>query len=372
MLRPHSQSPAVRSPGGSRGAAPALRYRTGVEIELLAPAGSDRLALASEIARRCGGQVNRAFHTDSEPSSVPGMGVFLHVTPAFEVHDAAGRPVCSLVDDITITADLDHGAAAPPGWYRLLTDDHRLLGLLTRHSDPAAPLETVLQPVAELFGVPVEVVGGAARVRDRHGLTVALAAPLPGQRERPCEIVTPPLTEGHEHALEALLAPAPELGFTVPREAAVHLHLDAAPFRSVEPFRNLVRLFGRWRPALRAALGTNPACRRLQPLPQALLDLVEQPWSGARDWRTLQAAAGTTGLTKFYDINLTQLLTEQPLRDTIEVRILPGALHARQITTRAALVEALLDRCLDQRPLPGPTTDRPTAMLQQLHALAGA
>ena len=365
------QSLAGGSPGGSRAAATALRYRTGVEIELLAPAGSDRRSLAGEIARRCGGQVTQTFHTDSEPSLVPGMGLFLHLTPAFEVHDAAGRPVCSLVDDITITADLDHAAAAPAGWYRLLTDDHRLLGLLARHSDPAAPLETVLQPVAELFGVPVEVVGGAVRVSDPHGLTVALAAPLPGQRERPCEIVTPPLTEDHEHALEALLAPARDLGFTVPREAAVHLHLDGAPFRSVEPFRNLVRLFGRWRPALRAALGTNPACQRLQPLPEALLDLVEQSWPDARGWRTLQAAAATTGLTKFYDINLTQLLTEQPFRDTIEVRILPGALHARQITTSAALLEALLDRCLDQQPFPEPTTDRPTAMLQELHSLAG-
>ena len=57
----------------------------------------------------------------------------------------------------------------------------------------------------------------------------------------------------------------------------MHLHVDGAPFRRPEAFANLVRLFGHWREELWAALGTNPACRRLAPLPDALLDLVEQP-----------------------------------------------------------------------------------------------
>lgn len=154
--------------------APVLRYRTGVEIELLAPPRGDRLALAAEIARRCGGRVERSFHNDSEPSLVPGIGLFLHLTPSFEVRDAA-----------------------------------------------------------------------------------------------------------------------------------------------------------------------------------------------------LQAAAAATGLTKYYDVNLTQLLTEQPFRDTVEVRILPGAVHGSGIVARAALVEALLDRCLDQRPLPAPRAHRTPGMVQELYAVAG-
>ena len=82
-----------------------LTLRTGFEVELLAPAGADRSALAAEIAARCGGQVRRSFHTDSEPAAVPGVGLFRHLSPAFDVVDGHGRPVTRLVDDITIEAE---------------------------------------------------------------------------------------------------------------------------------------------------------------------------------------------------------------------------------------------------------------------------
>ncbi|KRD43712.1 hypothetical protein ASE38_05720 [Cellulomonas sp. Root930] len=324
-----------------------LSLRTGFEIELLAPVGSDRQVLADDLAARCGGRVRRSFHADSEPSTVPGVGVFRHLSPAFDVLDADGRPVARLVDDITIEADLPPvpGISGHRGWYRVLCDDARLLRLIERHADPDAPLRTVLDPVAELFGVRAEVVGSAMRVDDVRGATVAVAMPLLAGRERPCEIITPPLATDHARALERLLGPARELGFTVPQEAAVHLHLDGAPFRRPETFANLVRLFGHRREALWAALDTNPACRRLAPLPDALLDLVEQPGFTV-------ASARPTGLTKYADVNLTQLVTDRPLRDTVEVRILPGAIDGSAIVRRAALVEALLARCLDPRPLP--------------------
>jgi len=322
-----------------------LALRTGFEIELLAPAGSDRRVLADELAARTGGTVRRSFHTDSEPSVVPGVGVFRHLSPAFDVLDAHGRPVARLVDDITIEADLPAGAPGRRGWYRVLCDDARLLRLIERHADPDAPLASVLDPVAELFGVHVELVGRSARVDDVRGATVAVAMPLPPGRERPCEIITPPVEADHEAVLERLLAPARELGFTVPQEAAVHLHVDGAPFRRPEAFANVVRLFGHWREQLWSALGTNPACRRLAPLPEELVALVEV---------SDDAAARATGLTKYADVNLTQLVTVRPLRDTLEVRILPGAIDAASIVRRAALVESLLARCLDPEPLPRP------------------
>ncbi|WP_315099182.1 amidoligase family protein [uncultured Cellulomonas sp.] len=329
-----------------------LRLRTGFEIELLAPVGSDRQVLADELAARCGGRVLRSFHTDSEPSTVPGVGVFRRLSPAFDVLDADGRPVARLVDDITLEADLAADAPVPGlsghrGWYRVLCDDARLLRLVERHADPDAPRDRVLDPVAALFGVDAEVIGTAVRVDDHRGATVAVAMPLPPGRERPCEIITPPLDRDHGRALERLLAPARELGFTVPQEAAVHLHVDGAPFRRPEVLANVVRLFGHWREALWAGLETNPACRRLAPLPSALLDLVERP-----GWTT--AAARATGVTKYADVNLTQLLTDRPVRDTLEVRILPGDVDGSAIVRRAALVEALLARCLEPRPLPLP------------------
>lgn len=352
-----------------------LAHRTGFEVELLAPPGLDREVLASELAGRCGGRVRRVFHTDSEPSKVPGMGAFWTLTPGFEVLDAAGSPVAALVDDVTISSDL-HGSGrrspARQAWYRVLCDEPRLLRLIAEHSDPEAPLASVLDPVAALFGVRTETFPAAVRVRDRAGATIALAAPLPAGRERPCEVVTPPIADGHLAALERLLGPARELGFTVPVEAAVHLHLDGAPFRQVDAFTALVRLFGHWRSPLWRMLGTNPACRRLAPLPSSLLDIVDRPWSevdGVSGWARLQAAARTTGLTKFFDVNLAQLLTDDPVRDTVEVRILPGSLDGHDVLARAALVEALLDRCRSGGPVPRPTTADPRAAAAQLQDL---
>ncbi|GMA86270.1 hypothetical protein GCM10025868_15200 [Angustibacter aerolatus] len=104
-----------------------------------------------------------------------------------------------------------------------------------------------------LFGTTVERFGPFGRVGDETGSTVALAAPLPPGRERPCEIVTPPIERDHLAVLESLLAPARALGFTVPVEAAVHLHVDGGPFRQVHAFTNLVRLFAWWRPQAAAA-----------------------------------------------------------------------------------------------------------------------
>lgn len=355
-----------------------LSLRTGFEIELLAPAGSDRQELATVLAERHGGTVRRSFHADSEPSVVPGVGVFRHLSPAFDVVDAAGTPVARLVDDITIEADLAPapGVRARPGhrgWYRLLSDDARLLRLVAQHADPAAPLATVLDPVAALFGVRADVFPAAARVNDPTGATIAVALPLPAGRERPCEVVTPPLATGHADALERLLAPARDLGFTVPREAAVHLHVDGAPFRRPAAFANLVRLFAHWRAPLWSALGTNPACRRLAPLPEALADLVERPWADDdAGWAGLRAEARAVGLTKYADVNLTQLVAERPLRDTVEVRILPGEVDGHAVVRRAALVERLLRRCLDPTPLPRPDAAAardPRAALDDLAAV---
>jgi hypothetical protein len=335
-----------------------LRRRIGFELELLAPRGASRLTLAEELAGRCAGRVRSVWHQDSEPSLVPGLGRFLTLTRGFEVRRGTGEPLCTLVDDVTLVTDLDPRAAPAAGWYRLLTDDPRLLRLLADRSDPAAAPEHALDGVAALWGEAVQRHGQVLRLDDRAGSTVALAAPHGGERERACEVVTPPLSTGHGAALEELLSAAGALGFTVPAEAAVHLHLDAAPFRSAPALANLVRLFGHWRPQLHALLGTNPACRRLGPLPVELLAATD----GTPTFEQLRHAAGLGGLTKFVDLNLTQLFSPRPVRDTVEVRILPGTIDTADVLRRAALVERLLDRCLDPQPVPHHPADAVAAM----------
>jgi Putative amidoligase enzyme len=326
---------------------PTLRRRIGFEIELMAPPGRSRRSLAYDLAGRHGGRISPVWHQDSEPSLVPGLGRFLHLTQGFAVTRADGSPMCTLVDDITLLDGLEPRTAPPPGWYRVLSDDPRLLSLLDRQCDPGAPLSDVLDPVAALWGTTTERIGDVIRLDDPSGATVALAAPQGGERERPCEIVTPPLAAGHRAALAELLEPARDLGFTVPHEAAVHLHFDGAPFRAPQALANVVRLFAHWREPLRRLLRTNPACRRLAPLPDELVAAADDP-----TYEGLRKAADASELTKYFDVNLTQLFARRPIRDTLEIRILPGALDADEIIHRAALVELLLDRCLTPEPFP--------------------
>jgi hypothetical protein len=271
------------------------------------------------------------------------------------------------VDDVTLIAGLDRKAAAPPGWFRILSDDPRLLSLLAAHSDPGGTLETVLDATARLWGTTAQRLGDVYRLDDASHATIALAAPQGGERERPCEIVTPPLTGDHGAALEQLLGPARELGFTVPMEAAVHMHLDGAPFREPRALANVVRLFAYWREPLRALLATNPACRRLAPLPEPLVAAV----GGTPDLDDLRKAAAEGELSKFFDVNLTQLLTDTPIRDTIEIRVLPGAIRTEDILNRAGLIELLLDRCLDPEPFPRAPAG-PGAALEELLQVAAA
>jgi Putative amidoligase enzyme len=344
-----------------------LHRRTGFEVELMAPPGLSRRTLALDLADRFGGRVRPVWHHDSEPSLVPGLGRFLHLTQGFEVLRGDGTPLCSLVDDVTLIDGLDPRATPPPGWFRILSDDPRLLSLLAAHSDPGGDLPAALDATARLWGSTVQRYGDVYRLDDPEGATIALAAPQGGERERPCEIVTPPLTGDHRAALDELLGPARELGYTVPLEAAVHLHLDGAPFRQPHALANVVRLFASWREPLRTLLQTNPACRRLAPLPDPLVAAV----AGHPSYDELRTAAADGGLTKFFDVNLTQLLTDTPIRDTIEIRILPGAIDADDIVNRAGLVELLLDRCLDPEPFPAAPADPDEALGELMDVAAG-
>lgn len=339
--------------------------RIGFEVELLAPRGRSRADLARAVAGAVGGAVVPAFHRDSEPSAVPGMGVFRHLTPRFDVVDAERRGVCSIVDDVTVVEGLDPRAAALPGWYRLLTDDARLLALLDRTCDPSAPLDHVLDPVAALFGTSVQRLGESVRkVCDQDGRSVAMATLLVGERHRPAEIITPPVALDHDLWLERVLGPARELGFTVPVEAAVHLHFDAAPFRTPRALANLVVLFAAWRGPLHEVLGTNRACRRLGPPHDGLVHRVDA-LRRLDDWSEVGALLTGVELSKFCDVNLRGLLRLPASKDTVEVRILPGSLHTEKIVRAAALVEGLLERCRTIAEL-GPPTGRPRSDMRTL------
>lgn len=334
-------------------------WPAGFEIELLAPPGRTRASLAEAIAARVGGEVRRSFHEESEPSKVEGTPIFRNLTLGFEVLAGDGGRIARCLDDITLRADLDPRRAPLPGWYRIVSDDARLLRLIEGHCDPEAPLERVLEPLSRLFGAEVEASpGGMVRVRDRLGNPVAIGAPLPGERERPCEVVSAPLGAERGEVLGLLVEAARALEFTVPREAALHVHFDGAPLCDARVFRRLVRVFGRYALELRARVGTNPACRRLGAWPEALRGIVDAPGFSELTWPEAQEKLRPLGLSKYCDFNLRNLIHDHPDKHTFEVRILPVVLSAEAIVGSAALFEGLLRWVIesadagDDEPLP--------------------
>ena len=329
----------------------------GVEIELLAPPGRSRQDLAVAIADHYGAKARRVFHPQGEPSKVPGTPVFENLTLGFVVEDASGNLLAQCVDDLTLQDDLDRQRPPREGWYRIVSDDARLLRLTMRHADPTAPLRTVLSPIAALFGSTVEEgEGGMVRVADEAGLPIAIGAPLPGERERPCELITPPIETDHLERLETLLGLARALGFRAPAEGAIHLHFDAAPLCRAATVANLVSLLGIHGESLKHRLGTNPRCRRLGPWPQALFDLIGAPAFSSLPWEDARDQLAQLELTKYCDFNLRNLVHPIPDKHTLEVRILPVWMEAQKIVEAAALFAAILHwaRDGDGKPKPVP------------------
>jgi hypothetical protein len=340
-----------------------LTWKMGFEVELMAPPGGSRADLAERVARRLGGRARRLFHPQSEPA--PGRPAFENLTLGFEVVDADGRRLAAFVDDLTLQHGLDRQAAPRPGWFRIVADDGRLLQLAMAHCDPAAPLSEVLSPLAALFGTaPQPQPSGMVRVVDARGASVAIGAPLPGERERPCEIVTAPIQADHARVLGDLLADARAEGFGLPLEGATHIHFDAAPLLSAPAIATLVETLLVHGEGLKRLVGANPHCVRLGPWPEALAALVRQPGFDALAWPQAAAALAGVGLTKYCDYNLLNIALATPGKHTFEVRVLPTGLDAAPMLEAAALFEGLLRWCA--------TAKAPRRPPRDLAALIGA
>ena len=327
-----------------------INWKIGIEVELLAPTGKSRRDLAREIAQQHQGNLRAFFHPQSEPSKVPGMPMFHNLTIGYEVFDAQQNWIASCVDDLTLQFDLNRNAPPKPGWYRIVTDEERILRLIGRHADPQQPLNEVMQPIAWLFGTEPEIgPGGMIRVDDEVGASIAIAAPLPGERERPCELITAPMSTNHQARLEDLLGSARKLGFTAPLEGATHLHFDATAFQSAEAIANLVNLLWSYGNILKQLMGTNPHCKRLGNWPKSLVELVSTPEFRALSWDDARTRLQQIELTKYCDFNLVNCIQNLPHKNTIEVRILPVWLESQPIIEAAALFATILEFAVASR-----------------------
>ncbi|MEZ5427243.1 MAG: amidoligase family protein [Pyrinomonadaceae bacterium] len=332
----------------------------GVEIELLAPRKRSRRDLALAIAARYGANVRRFFHPQIEPSKVQNTPLFENLTLGFRVEDDRGNVLAQCVDDLTLQDDLDRRCRPEPDWYRIVSDDARLLRLAMLHMDADAPLNEVLLPLARLFGTNVqEGEGGIMHVADQSGASIAIGAPLPGERERPCELVTPPIETDHLDRLEELLEPARSLGFLIPSEGAIHLHFDATPLCKASTLANLVRFLGIHTDALKKRVGTNPRCRRLGSWPAELFELVSSEGFAELEWAEARERLSRVGLTKYCDFNLRNFIHCVPGKHTFEVRILPVWPDARKIIEAASLFAAILRWARDDGGKLKPVPDDP-------------
>lgn len=326
------------------GVAPVHRLgRLGVEVELIAPPGTTRADLAHALASGIGGSTERFLQIDAEPSKLEGTALFHNLTPGIRVLDDAHGVVGWVVDDITLQTDLERTASPLEGWWRLVSDDRRLIDLASRVVDASAPLPQALGELAALFGTePQSGSGGMWRVLTGDGLPVAIAAPLPGERERPAELVTAPISRDHVEMLEGMFEVARSMGFVAAAEGATHLHLDAGPLRDSRTFRRFVQFLSPKLRTLHTLVGTNPACRRLGPWPAELLPAVGAEGWDELDWSEATERLSGVELTKYCDVNLRNVLKPPPGKDTVEFRMLPVVLDASVVVRWAEFFAAVV------------------------------
>ena len=326
-----------------------IDWKTGYEIELLAPKGASRLDLAQSYAAQSdGGRVVPVFVPQAEFSRVEGTPIFENLTLAYDAMKSDGEIIARCADDLTILADLDSSAPPKNGWFRIVGDEPRLLRLTMRHADPSSPLSELLEPLAEIFGTELEHFDNEmVRLHDTSGAAIAMAAPLPGERERPCEIITPPISTNHRDRLSELLEPAQRLGFTIPQEAALHMHFDATPLCNASAFSNLVLIFHRHGDALKRLFRTNPNCVRLGKWPDELVGLTSDPAFSNLTWDEVIARCSDLHITKFVDFNILNVLAGQSDKHTFEVRIFPVTFDVELILKQTVLIEGMLKIATD-------------------------
>lgn len=308
-----------------------MSLRVGIEFEWLAPKGLSRQTYAQYLATQIGGSVQSFWHPQVEPAKVPGTPLFHNLTQGFAVLNADGSKLAHTVGDLTIQAQLDRKQPAKPGWNRIVSDDIRLLLLAARHTPAMGDLHTSLSGVAQLFGTTPQQHDSIIRIEDEYQSSVVLGAPMPGERERVCEVVSGIIEAPTIRDLEKLIEPAQKLGFTVPIESATHIHFCARPLQHPRVLRNLIFLLHTYRWVLRDILQTNERCIRLGSWPEELFDVVGQQDFVHLSWKQAKTRLIQLPLTKFCDFNIKNLIHEFSSKNTFELRILPGLMEAKPV-----------------------------------------
>lgn len=314
-----------------------MSLRVGIEFEWLAPKGLSRQTYAQYLATQIGGSVRHFWHPQVEPAKVPGTPLFHNLTQGFSIFDAQGKKLAHTVGDLTIQAQLDRSQPAKPGWNRIVSDDIRLLLLTARHTPALGDLHTSLHTVATMFGTQPQQHESIIRVEDEYQSSVVLGAPMPGERERVCEVVSGVIENPTMHDIDTLITPAKKLDFIIPIESATHIHFCARPLQNARTLKNLIFLLHTYRWVLRDIVQTNERCVRLGAWPQELFSVVGDPNFVHLSWAEAKKLLIRLPLTKFCDFNIKNLIHEFTSKNTFELRILPGMMESKPVMDAIAL-----------------------------------
>lgn len=312
----------------------------GLELELLAPRGKGRRALAEAVARSAGGRVQFGLKYTS-PGPLADGRPRCELGCAYRVA-RAGKALGTLVDDPSLA--LPRGGTDRRESWAGETDDVRLALLAESVCwASAGDARQVYAPLAQLFDGAVErAPAGGFAVVDAVGHPLVRGGAGGGGRARACEVVLPPLAPAElRAAVERWLAPTRRLGFSIPREGALHAHFDAAPFRKTPRLRRLILAWAKERDAWWRALAPNPGCVRLGPPPPKVVRVAKEA-DDALPFPTFAAALLLAGAHKACDLNLLGVLEQRPRHPTLEVRCLPMSLDAALVERKVRQAAGLL------------------------------
>lgn len=345
----------------------------GVEFEWLAPIGYSRRDYAQYIKVMTKGSLRSFWHAQVEHSFVPGKPIFHNLTQGFAVCDQKGEKIVHTVGDITIQADLDKKVPSRPEWFRIVSDDARIINLIARHApSDELDLERILSPIADLFGSKPIILDDVIRIEDKNFASIALGTGLLGERERVCEVVTGILHAPTIEDLRFFTKAAHALDFTIPKESATHIHFDATFLQNPVIFRRLVYFLDTHRLILRDLLQTNPNCVRLGEWPEELFLLLATMPMEQISWKQLQEQLKRIPLTKFCDFNIKNTVYGFPNKNTFELRILPGVMQPEPVYNTITLFQQIF-KYISENDIPSrktvalPTPQNKEALLSLLN-----
>jgi len=297
--------------------------KCGYELELLAPLGETRHSIAHHLGKNYSCQPLAIFHRESDynPYYIHGKS-FYCLTRGFRLESPSGFWL-KVVNDMTISTQIDLENDDETDWFHLLADDIRLIDLIVSHCDPGASPQQVLTPIAELFQTTVDKKDTLYQVSGPSGSLVCLAHHHFKDRNRICEIVTAPIETSHREVLYNIIHQVQEKGCTIPTEAAFHIHFDATDFCSSDRLLRLIRYFHVWSEIIKTLVPPNPHCQRLGPYTDEVVRYAFDRANDNKPWDEVVAALKGAGATKFCDFNFANILNGDPNKMTIEVRIIP-------------------------------------------------